>query len=418
MEKILSLIKKDEVADLALELGNVESPAGYELKAAEYVYAWLEENGLEGQMMKVMDDRYNAVGRLRGKGGGLSLLFNSHLDSVYGHIDEQYKWNIGKIGPRELEVRRKGNSLHGMAVVNNRGPMAAFLIAAKAIKESGEKLKGDLILTSVVGEIERARVDEFQGGELVGTGLGSRHLVHDGISADYALVAEATNYAVTWVEAGVVWFKISVHGARTYTPYVDNSLPAKDSDNAIVKMAPLILALQAWAAKYEKKHQYKFSGGTVIPKVNIGAIRGGLPFRINNSTGLCSIYVDVRLLPGEGWLHVRDEITSIFRKVGIDADIEAYHYNRGWEGRNVDGLLEAITTAHRKIFKSKLNKLIAPVTSMSRDINVFNEAGIPAITYGPPVEGYSSMKIEDLYNTAKLYALIAIDICNRPSNKS
>ncbi|MCH6559010.1 hypothetical protein IH799_01505, partial [candidate division KSB1 bacterium] len=101
MEKILSLIKKDEVADLALELGNVESPAGYELKAAEYVYAWLEENGLEGQMMKVMDDRYNAVGRLRGKGGGLSLLFNSHLDSVYGHIDEQYRWNIGELGPRE-----------------------------------------------------------------------------------------------------------------------------------------------------------------------------------------------------------------------------------------------------------------------------------------------------------------------------
>ena len=88
------------------------------------------------------------------------------------------------------------------------------------------------------------------------------------------------------------------------------------------------------------------------------------------------------------------------------------------EGRNVGGLLDAITTAHKKIFKSKLNKLIPPVTSMNRDINVFNEAGIPAITYGPPVEGYSSMKIDDLYNTAKLYALIAIDICNRSKNKS
>lgn len=75
----------------------------------------------------------------------------------------------------------------------------------------------------------------------------------------------------------------------------------------------------------------------------------------------------------------------------------------------------AVDASHLKIFR----KSPAPVTSMWPDINVFNEVGIPSLTYGPPrsiPQGPDSSKgkfmfIKDLVNVTEIYALIAMDIC-------
>ncbi len=54
--------------------------------------------------------------------------------------------------------------------------------------------------------------------------------------------------------------------------------------------------------------------------------------------------------------------------------------------------------------------------SMWRDVNIFNEVGIPAISYGPRSERHSfrrSFTIEALYNAACVYARTAVDICSQ-----
>ena len=56
--------------------------------------------------------------------------------------------------------------------------------------------------------------------------------------------------------------------------------------------------------------------------------------------------------------------------------------------------------------------MIPPVTSMWRDVNVFNGAGIPSITYGPDSgEGTSYFEAEDLVHACQAYALTAIFAC-------
>lgn len=61
---------------------------------------------------------------------------------------------------------------------------------------------------------------------------------------------------------------------------------------------------------------------------------------------------------------------------------------------------------------------------MWRDVNILNEFGIPAVTYGPimshppgeadvPFVRAYRVKLQDLINTAKIYALIALEICTR-----
>ena len=52
---------------------------------------------------------------------------------------------------------------------------------------------------------------------------------------------------------------------------------------------------------------------------------------------------------------------------------------------------------------------------MWRDINVYNELGIPAITYGPRSTTHSykrALTIESLYQAACVYARIAIEVCS------
>src|SRR5207249_8294872 len=44
---------------------------------------------------------------------------------------------------------------------------------------------------------------------------------------------------------------------------------------------------------------YTLSLHDALPIFNIGAIRGGIPYRPNRTSPHCAIYVDVRIVPGE-----------------------------------------------------------------------------------------------------------------------
>ena len=55
-------------------------------------------------------------------------------------------------------------------------------------------------------------------------------------------------------------------------------------------------------------NRYECAGGIVVPKVNIGAIRGGVPWKITKTVQQCAIYVDVRITPVQEPLDVREEL--------------------------------------------------------------------------------------------------------------
>src|SRR3989338_3899115 len=167
--------------------------------------------------------------------------------------------------PPGPKIRVEGRRIFGKTVQNDRGPMAAFMIAAKAIKNSGAAVRGDIILTMVGGEMGRGQVDEFRGPRYIGKGYGSRHAVAHGISGDFALVAESTDFGVTWIEAGAAYFKVTLLGTGYYTPRLPPRGTLKESPNPIVKMSAVIQAIEEWAAKYEKKYQ------TVYPVGSLGA---------------------------------------------------------------------------------------------------------------------------------------------------
>ena len=217
-KRVIDKIDSEELVHLAMTMGNIAAPTGYEQSMADFVLGWLRSNGFPNSFQqKISEDRSNTIGIFTGRGGGKTLIFNSHMDTGDGMPE-----NPGDPLPPGPKAWVQGTKLYGKTVQNDRGPMAAFMIATKAIKDSGVPLKGDIIMTMVVGEIGMGPIDEFQGPKYIGKGLGSRHAVTHGVTGDFSLVAETTGFGVTWVEAGAAYFKVSVTGKPLYLPSFPN----------------------------------------------------------------------------------------------------------------------------------------------------------------------------------------------------
>lgn len=407
-------INAQELADLALALCNIESPAGQEREVGEYVFNWMADAGFKPRKIAMLPDRFNVLGTLPGTGDGYSLIFNSHLDTGRSKED---KWSI-----REPEsginhgAWREGDTLYGEGIVNDKGPMAAFLVAAKAIKRAGIQLRGDILLSAVPGEIGYEAVDEFQSPKYLSKEVGTRFLIQHGGVADFALVAEGTDFRYAAIEAGKAFFKIEIHGdPQYYTPFVPDVAVNEKHPNAIVRAGLFLPQLQEWARAYEKRHRYQSKDGIVSPKAVVGAIRGGNPYHVTRTSELCAIYLDCRLTPDSDPLALRRELRDLLEKNSIPGTVEIFLYRRSYgAGEKVDRLHVGLETAHRSVFGSALELAEPAISSMWRDVSIFNEMGIPSITYGPPrnFKG-QSMTVEDIVRSAQVYARTAIEICSQ-----
>jgi acetylornithine deacetylase/succinyl-diaminopimelate desuccinylase-like protein len=417
-QRVLEHIDVDELIRVALDLGNIDSPTGSEGPVAAYVHDWLTRHGFSARKVALVPDRPNVIATLPGSGRGRSLVFNSHMDTTI-HKDEL--WTTRRAAdPVFHSAWREGDVLVGNGVCNDKGPMATWLLAARAIKDSGVTLKGDLVLMAVVGEIGMEPVDEFQPPAYLAKEAGTRYAITHGGVGDFALVAEGTDFGLVGVEAGKAFFKITVLGddLPIYTPYINRPVPIEKNPNAIVRMSLLLQRLEEWAYEYERRNRYECPGGVVVPRVNVGAIRGGVPYKITKTVQQCAIYVDVRVTPAQNPLDIREELRGLLAGAGLAGDVELYVYRPAFEadpGR-VEPLAGAITRAHQAILGDRPRPASPPFSSMWRDINCFNEMRIPAITYGPGVSvggGNFGMRIADLVTGAKLYALTALDLCNQ-----
>jgi len=243
-QSVLDRIDVDELVKVALDLGNIDSPTGSEGPVGDYVYEWLTRQGFAARKVALLPDRPNVIGTLPGAGSGKSLVFNSHMDTTI-HKDEY--WTTRRAAdPVFHSAWREGDVLVGNGICNDKGPMATWLLAAKAIKDSGVTLRGDLVLMAVVGEIGLEPVDEFQSPAYLAKEAGTRFAITHGGVGDYALVAEGTDFGLVGVEAGKAFFKVTVFGndLPIYTPYIDRLTPVEKNPSSIVRMAPLIQRLE------------------------------------------------------------------------------------------------------------------------------------------------------------------------------
>jgi len=147
--KAIEHIDRDRLVKLVMDLVDIPSPTGEEESVARAVHSELQEAGFDATLQPIGDDRYNAVGRLQGQGGGKSLMFNGHLDTSFG--PEQAHRGIGY----ECKATLIDDEwIYGMGSFNMKSAMGTYITAAEAIQNAGIKLGGDVVIAVVAGEIE------------------------------------------------------------------------------------------------------------------------------------------------------------------------------------------------------------------------------------------------------------------------
>ncbi|MBI4525832.1 MAG: M20/M25/M40 family metallo-hydrolase [Deltaproteobacteria bacterium] len=417
-DKLSEIIDRDreELVELCLKLGNTPSPHGKERSVGELVVDWLKNNGINAYLQSITDQSVNAIGVLPGDGQGASLILNAHLDTG------------PELEPDASEAARKieggwvdGELIFGKGVINDKAQLCAFMIATRAIKKAGIRLKGDLTITGVAFETGAPSVDGFQGVNYPGEGFGSKWAVDRGVTADYALVGETSGFGIIKAECGAVWLKIRVKGRDLYTPRLERGSSLRDHPNAFVKAARVISALEEWAIHYEQKEKVEFSGGTIIPKAQVINVRG--EGAVSRPSPCCDIYMDVRLAPGKRPNTVKKDIEQLIRGLDIDCEVSAFQYSRGHIVKNAEALVTALEDAHGYLFGTEPPLPPSAEVSMWRDVNVFNEVGIPSVCYGPPrqrepLSGAQNraMKISDLVSATKVYAMTVLLVCGWQAN--
>jgi len=416
-KQVLAHIDRDELAQLGCDLVNIPSPTGQEKAVAEYILHWFQESGLKPVRQEVEVDRPNAVGILKGDGTGLSLGFNGHMDTSFTGTQEDLRM-VATVEPdSELKGSIKDGKVRGLGISNMKGGVAAFMMAAKALKKSGIKLKGDVIFAAVVGEISRTPIGPWQTKEYRGEGAGTRHLLTHGMHSDYAVVADGSDMNIVWTQTGVVQIKITTFGKAEAAWGTKRSTHPMVKLNAIVKMTKIIEALEKWAERFEEQYIYNSPTGPIYPKVNIGAIEGGAPYRPNYFPGVCSVYVDVRTPPQVRPVTVQHEITKSLSSLGIEYEIEPYKSLLGHEGKGVEPLVQSLEEIHQFLFSQKLKPEAPDRASIWTDTNVYNELGIPAVKIGPRGKRIGpraeEINIDEMVKAAQIYALVALDICSR-----
>jgi acetylornithine deacetylase/succinyl-diaminopimelate desuccinylase-like protein len=401
---------------LTKELCDIPSPTGAERELGEFILDWYERHEIKPIRQEIDANRINAVGVIDGSGHGASLQINGHMDTSFTGTEEDRLFCPALEPVSELRGTIRDGKVFGLGASNMKSGVAAFMIAGKALKQSAIALKGDLMLAAVAGEISRTPVGLYQSGSYRGEGTGTRHLLTHGVQTDYAICADRSGHSIVWAQNGVTQIRITTLGnphaawgmTREQEPPLEN--------NAVLKMMEIVRAVDAWAADFEQRHVYQSAIGPLLPKVNIGAIQGGAPFRPNYFPGVCSLYVDVRTPPKLRPVQVQRELKNALAETGINFEMEMYASLMGYEAEGVEPMVETIRQSYKRVCGKEPPAANPFRASIWTDTNVYNEIGIPTLKFGLGGGKYrirsEQIDIEEIYIGAQVYALAGAEICN------
>jgi acetylornithine deacetylase/succinyl-diaminopimelate desuccinylase-like protein len=415
-DSVVKRINRDELAQLTKDLVDISSPTGSEKAIGEFILDWYARNNIRPVRQEIDPNRINAVGILEGKSGGVSLMINGHMDTSYTGTEEDRMFCRTLEPDSELKGSVRDGKVFGLGASNMKSGLAAFMVAGKAIKESGLPLKGDLILAAVAGEISRTPVGPYQSGAYRGEGTGTHHLLTHGVQSDYAIVADRSGHSIVWAQNGVAQIKVSTFGDPHAAWGVTREEKAPEVSSAILKMMKVLQAVDAWAAEFERAHVYSSAHGAIVPKVNIGAIQGGAPFRPNYYPGVCSIYLDVRTPPELRPLQVQRELKAALSKLGVEYEIDMYASKMGYDAKGVEPIVKVIEDSYQSLFGKKTPTPTGIHASIWTDTNIYNELGIPACKFGLGGGKWKirseQIDIDNIFQAAQVYAIAALEICN------
>lgn len=374
--------------------------------------------GAEVDLFAVEPGRENAVGVIRGAGGGRSLIYNGHVDVV--PIGDPANWTSGHPFSGKIDADR----VWGRGATDMKSGIVAQAFAARALAECGVRLQGDLTLESVVGE------------EVMDHECGVTATVKRGYTADAAVVSEPSSppapLAIVPASPGLLWFSVTVTGKATHAAmraqtFRAGGLGPAVGVNAIDKGVDVFQAIRRLEDEWgQTKRHPLFPPGhfTIHPGVVNGGPRSVLvPFFVSDFT---TIEYCVWYHPDEDPEDVKREIEEhVHRYAQTDSWLREHlpviEWKLTWPAFSVDPdhpICRAVGDAH-ELAAAGTRFAGRPEThgfAAVEDVSFLNLGGVTAISYGPGDLRVAHaddeyVLIDELMTACKTYAVLAMEWC-------
>jgi LysW-gamma-L-lysine carboxypeptidase len=323
---------------LLTNLLGIYSPSGHEEAIAAFLGSEMRKMGFQVGI--------DAVGNVIGViGDGEPTIFLcGHMDTVEGHIP----------------LRIDEGKIYARGAVDAKGPLAAMVMGAfEAYKDPAFKGKGKVLIASVVEE--------------EATSKGVRHIITQGIQADYAIFGEPSGAdSITVGYKGQVQIKVIVktETGHASTPWL--------YDNAIEKAYELWMQIKNSFPLDRDKSPFNVVTAC-LTKIGGGNATSVIPFE-------SEMFLDIRVPPQLTTSQVYESVSKIIAqyqaehptvaiKSSVQDTVEPFEVNRS------SPLVHALSSSVRRV----LNK---PATLLRKtgtgDMNILGHAmNMPIVTYGP-----------------------------------
>lgn len=319
-----------------------------EQEMAEHYLGQLKSLGLETGFWQVTQDRPNVWGRLKGTGGGPTIMLAGHFDTVGvegyagGHI-----------------ARVEDGKVFGRGACDMKAALACYLETVRMMHEAKITLPGDVIIAGICDEEDLM--------------IGSKDWVGNGPAADFGIVGEPTSLKICPSHKGQLCVFFRTEGVATHSSGPENGV------NAVENMARVITHFSGLNAELQEKgprHPMCGAGRFSMNVIKGGTIASAIP-------DSCELEVDRRFLPGEDL----DAIVADYRKrlAALSETVPGMKVTVSEPSLEVAGL--DVPTDHPMV--QALNRAVASVTGNPAEITSFPggtdapNLGCPCVICGP-----------------------------------
>ncbi|KAL2869214.1 uncharacterized protein BJX67DRAFT_379250 [Aspergillus lucknowensis] len=378
----------DDVVSLAQTLVQIDSStpgsgsntAG-ETTIARYITAWLQHRDIECHWVEETPGRPSVIGVVRGSGGGKSLMFNGHTDTV---TLQGYEGN-------PLSGHITDGRLYGRGSADMKGGLAAAMTALAHAKKLN--LRGDVILAAVADE----ECDS----------IGTEQVLAAGWRADAALIAEPTDFAIINAHKGYVLLEVDIHGVAAHGSRADLGV------DAICKAGYFLVELDRYA---QSLPELSPTGVKLdAPNVHAGIIRGGA--EINSYPSKCTISIERRTIAGETTESVKAEFLTILEKLASTVpdfafDLRTTSYRPPYSIAPDHPFVNLVVD-----HAVRTTGIAPPIKSETywTDMALLSEVGIAGVIWGPKGRGLhskeESVEVESIRQLADSFLAIAASFC-------
>jgi acetylornithine deacetylase len=306
----------------------------------------LESWGVAAEIHEASPGRPNVVARV-GRGLGRSLMLNGHLDVV----------GVEGMTHAPFSGEERHGRVYGRGAADMKGGLAAMCAAAARAAARG--ITGEVIIAAVADEEH--------------TSLGTRELLRRGVRADAAIVGEPTGLAIMPAHKGFAWIEIEVHGRAAHGSRYEVGV------DAILDAGFILDELATLERDALPTRRHPLLGR---PSLHVSTIEGGIGW--STYPDRCVIRVERRTLPTEEAEAPLGEVLAAIthartRRPSLAAGARLVLSQSPSEVASNAPIVTALSTA---LLECDERVNIGGMTAWT-DAALLNEAGIPAICFGP-----------------------------------